>query len=183
MLGEDVACIIYIGNILDEAIGIEKLINKLSGREYLIDSLEKNFKYEQCEALGSLIETYIHALIDNVPSANSDSFNPLIENIKNYIESNLEYNVNVKQIAMAFKYNEQYLGRIFKKETNLSFCDYINKQRIKRAKVLLEKTNDSIINISSSVGFNNVTYFNRLFKKHLNISPSEYRYYVKNKFG
>jgi len=180
IIGEDVACIIYIGNILDETKGIKKLKKKLSGRDYLLDSLEKNFTFEQCEVLGSLLETYIRTLLNSVPSVNFNNFNPLIENIKNYIEANLEYDINITQIAKTFKYNEQYLGRIFKKETQMSFCNYINIQRIERAKILLEKTDDSVINIAITVGFNNVTYFNRMFKRNLSMTPLEYRKYSRS---
>ena len=74
-----------------------------------------------------------------------------------------------------FHYNEEYLGRLFKKETHMSFSDYVSKQRIERAKRLLIETNDSVVSIAVKVGFNNVTYFNRVFKKYLNMTPLEFR--------
>lgn len=114
-------------------------------------------------------------MLENVPSAAFNAFNPLIENIKNYIESNLEFDIKITQIAKTFQYNEQYIGRLFKKKTQMSFSNYISKQRIERAKILLKETDDSVIDIAFKVGFNNVTYFNRIFKKYLNITPSEFR--------
>ncbi len=57
----------------------------------------------------------------------------------------------------------------------MSFSNYISKQRIERAKILLKETDDSVIDIAFKVGFNNVTYFNRIFKKYLNTTPSEFR--------
>ena len=172
VIGNDVACIIFIGNILEER---KKLTDKIRGKEHLLDTLEKEFTFHQCEVLGSLIETYIRTLLEHVPSANLNRFNPLIENIKTYVEANLEYDITISQIAKTFQYNEQYLGRLFKEKTDMSFSNYVSKQRIERAKVLLKETNDSVINIALNVGFNNVTYFNRLFKKYLNMSPSEFR--------
>ena len=175
VIGNDVACIIYIGNILEETKGYEKIKGKISDKDYLFDTLEKNFTFSQCEVVGSLIETYIRTLLDNVPSVNLNSFNPLIENVKSYIEANLEYDINISQTAKIFQYNEQYLGRLFKNKTKMSFSNYVNRQRIERAKLLLQETEDSIINIALNVGFNNVTYFNRLFKKYSKMSPSEFR--------
>lgn len=175
VIGEDVACIIYIGNILEKTKGYEKLKKNLDDKDYLLDSLEKNFTYDQCEVVGSLLETHIRTLLENIPSENLKNFNPLIENIKNYVEANLEYDMKISQIAKIFHYNEQYLGRLFKKETQMSFSNYISKQRIERAKLLLKETDASVINIALKVGFNNVTYFNRVFQKYLKKTPSEFR--------
>jgi len=175
VINDDVVCIIFIGNILEETTGCEKLKKRLPEKEFLLDTLESNFTPEQCEAVGALLETYIRTLLENIVSKLPDSFNPLIENIKNYVEANLEYDIKIAEVAKAFKYNEQYLGRLFKKETGLSFCEYINKQRINRAKRLLKETEESVIDIASFVGFNNVTYFNRIFKRQLSITPLEFR--------
>lgn len=175
VINGDVVCIIFIGNILEETTGCEKLRKRLPKKEFLLDTLESNFTPEQCEAVGALLETYIRTLLENIVSKLPDSFNPLIENIKNYVEANLEYDIKIAEVAKAFKYNEQYLGRLFKKETGLSFCEYINKQRINRAKRLLKETEESVIDIASFAGFNNVTYFNRIFKRQLNITPLEFR--------
>ena len=171
----DVACIIFVGNILEEARGCKKLRKNLPGKEFLLDTLESGFTPEQCEAVGALLETYIRTLLKNIAPNLPGRFNPLIENIKNYIEANLEYDIKIAEVARSFRYNEQYLGRIFKKETGVSFCDYINKQRIERAKKLLKETGECVINIASAVGFNNVTYFNRIFKRNIGVTPSDFR--------
>ncbi len=175
LIDGNLACMIYIGNILEKTTGYETLKNKIKGKEWLFDSMEKDFTFEKCESVAELIETYILILIEKFSSGDLKKYNPLIENIKNYIEENLEYDMKISMLAKTFGYNEQYLGRIFKRETKLSITEYINKRRIERAKLLLKETNDSVINISDSVGFNNVTYFNRLFKKIVNKTPIEYR--------
>ena len=175
VIGNDVVCIIFIGNILEETKGYGMLKENITDKDYLLDTLEKKFTFEQCETIGSLLETYIRTLLKSISLTHLNNFNPLIENIKNYIEANLEYNIKISQIAKTFQYNEQYLGRLFKKEVQMSFSNYISKRRIERAKLLLKETDDSIINIALEVGFNNVTYFNRIFKKYLKMTPSEFR--------
>ncbi len=173
VIENDVACIIYIGNILSE--NSEKLKSRLPEKLHLLDTLEKNFGLDDCEKVGGLLETYIRTLLENIPSCNKNKFNPLIENIKNYIEANLEFDIKISQIAEAFHYNERYLGRLFKKETNMSFSDYISSKRLIKSKSLLKNTDFTVLDISSKLGFNNVTYFNRLFKKTFKITPTEYR--------
>ena len=77
VIGKDVACIIYIGNILETTKGYEKLKKILDGKDYLLDSLERNFTYDQCEVVGSLLEIYIRTLLENIPSETLNHFNPL----------------------------------------------------------------------------------------------------------
>ena len=98
-----------------------------------------------------------------------------MENIKSYIMDNLEYNITISLIADIFHYNKLYLGRLFKKETGESITDFINTQRLKRAARLLKDTEQSILSVANRTGFNNVTYFNRLFKNFYEVSPKEYR--------
>lgn len=175
VIDDEVACIIYIGNILDEPAGQDKLIGRLTGKEYLTESLENNFSRNRCEELASLLETYIRILLRDVPGENAGGFNPLMENIKGYTEKNLEYDVTIPQLAKMFHYNEQYLGRLFKKETGMSFNSYVCNQRIERAKLLLKENDDPVIDIATRSGFNNVTYFNRVFKRIVGITPTDYR--------
>ena len=95
--------------------------------------------------------------------------------MKSYILSNIEFDINTSRIANIFHYNEVYLGRLFKKQVGIGINDYINLQRIEIAKKRLATTREKVIDISSGVGFNNVTYFNRVFKKHTGMTPKEYR--------
>jgi len=99
----------------------------------------------------------------------------MIENIKRYITSNPGGDITLGELAGIFHYNEKYLGRLFKRETGKTLHEYINEKRVRRAEQLLRTTGENIINISERVGFNNVTYFNRIFKKIHGKSPAAYR--------
>ncbi len=172
IINNEVASIIFIGNILDK--NSKRLARKLHDKEYLLETLENKFTAKDCETVGSLLEVYIKTLLKNVPPE-EDALNPLIENIKSYINENIEFNVTLSHISELFHYNQQYLGRLFKKETGMNFNEYINLEKLKNAKYILEQTNLKVLDVSYRVGFNNVTYFNRIFKKHFGLSPTEYR--------
>ena len=157
----EVAAVIFIGNIQSER-GISD------------PTLEKNFTEEDCEKVGNIMENHILLLLRHSPTGKKPT-SPLVENIKNYILSNIEFDINISYISKIFHYNEMYLGRLFKRETGESVSDYITLRRLEIAKELLSSTNEKIINIASTVGFNSVTYFNRVFKKHTGICPSDFR--------
>ena len=98
--------------------------------------------------------------------------------IKRTIEFVNEYymqDIHLCQIADACHINEKYLGRIFKQKTGLSFRQYLTEQRFKQVEKRLKSSNESITDIALSCGFEEITYFNHLFKRTYGISPTEYR--------
>ena len=71
--------------------------------------------------------------------------------------------------------NKDYLSNLFKKETGISFSDYVNLQRIKKAQELLTETHLRTYQIAQQVGFQDESYFSRVFKKIVGMRPGEYR--------
>jgi len=165
LVAGDVAAIIFIGNIVRDETRADKS---------LLRTLEKDFSESDCETVSGIVENHILMLFEKFGCGEKVS-NKLIENIKSYILANIEFDISISRIAKLFHYNETYLGRLFRKETGMSINDYINSRRMEIAKKLLTETDRTVINISASVGFNNVTYFNRIFKKSEGITPSGYR--------
>ena len=170
----EVAAIIYIGNILRRGSGGTRLKRLLEEPDTLLATMEQEFDEESCRALGALIESYIRALWEQESKNNYGKKPSLIENIKGYIAANLEYDISLSDTARLFHYNGQYLGRLFKRETGMSFAEYVNRERVKLAAEYL-KEDASVISIAYRVGFNNVTYFNRMFKRHFGCAPLEYK--------
>ncbi|WP_236671758.1 response regulator transcription factor [Enterococcus sp. BWB1-3] len=83
--------------------------------------------------------------------------------------------LSLKSAAETLHLSVVYLGQLFKKETELSFNQYLNLVRIKRAQHLLLHTQQTINEISESIGYNNTNYFSKLFKKLNGLTPKEFR--------
>ena len=174
VINNKVVCVIFIGNILPEKEKQQRLLSKID-EESLVYDLQHNYSFEQCRNLGEALSDYIKYLIEDKDEKNIFDFNPLIENIKNYIEENFNFDFAVSEISKVFNYNEKYLGKVFKAKTGYTIKEYINYRRVDMAKDMLKATNLSVIEISLKVGFNNVTYFNKIFKRLTNLTPMEYR--------
>lgn len=101
-----------------------------------------------------------------------------IPSIISYIEKNYK-TVTVNQVAEHFNYHPNYLGKLFKKNTNSTLSDEIINVRLKHAKDLLLKSNNSIEEIAFLVGYSNVSSFIRSFKKKFESTPSKFRRYRK----
>ena len=69
--------------------------------------------------------------------------------------------------------------RWFKNMTGSSFTSYLNERRLVAASILLLDTNDTILSVAESVGFENLSNFNRQFKKRYGVSPRDYRISMK----
>lgn len=92
-----------------------------------------------------------------------------------YIHENPHKNITVSQLADISCVTEDYLSRIFKKQTNYTPIKYINLKKIEKAQILLLTTDMPIIDIAIQLSIENISYFNRLFKQYAHISPSKYR--------
>lgn len=172
----ELICMIYIGNIFTSGREERKLCRRLGDKKEMIRTMEMDFDESQCRALSRVLESYIRLLLTVYPTNRTpgDS-SSMIENIKRYITSNPGGEITLCELAGIFHYNEKYLGRLFKRETGKTLHEYINEKRVRQAERLLRATDESIIDISERIGFNNVTYFNRVFKKIHGKSPAVYR--------
>ena len=70
---------------------------------------------------------------------------------------------------------------MFKEETGMYFSDYISMLRIRKAKMLLETTHQSVGDIARQVGIYDVSYFTQCFKKQVRLSPTQYRQSLQSK--
>lgn len=96
------------------------------------------------------------------------------QRICQYIDENLSSPLKLKTIADIFGYNSAYLGKLFARETGDHFNNYVDKQRIKKAKDYLEK-GFSVSQACELSGFASTDYFTRKFKKYVGLLPSEYK--------
>ncbi len=104
-----------------------------------------------------------------------DSNEKRVDFIKEYIGEHLRDKITMKYLAEQMHMNEQYLTRIFKRETGQSVLDYITDQRMITAGRLLRETDYSVNFIADCVGCENYSYFTKLFKKQTGYTPTEYR--------
>ena len=99
----------------------------------------------------------------------------VIENIKIYLERNYQKDLTQEFISTLFYINRSYLSTLFKARTGEKFTDYLNGIRIEKARELLSGTDRKMYHIAKAVGYDNVKYFFRIFKKKTGMTPEQYR--------
>ena len=92
-----------------------------------------------------------------------------------YIEHNFKNSCSVKDIARNTSYNPEYISHIFKKHMGITCKSYITARRLNHATYLLCETDKTCLFCALESGFSSQRSFNREFKNHLSLSPTEYR--------
>ncbi|MNE76734.1 HTH-type transcriptional regulator YesS [compost metagenome] len=83
--------------------------------------------------------------------------------------------MSLQEVAGRFYVSREYISRKFKQEYGINFSDYIGSVRINKAKLLLQNPNLKLSQISEMVGFHDVKYFSKVFKKQVGVTPKDYR--------
>ena len=100
---------------------------------------------------------------------------PIITKAKAFIHEHQAEDISLGAVAKAVNTSTFYFCKMFKKVTGLNFTNYLSRVRIEKAKNLLLNPNLRISEIAFEVGFQSLTHFNRVFKKIIGQSPTQYR--------
>lgn len=128
----------------------------------------KNYLYETVLYISEQFEMIMNA-------TGTTTKDTLFEDILYYIDHNYRTNLKLEIIAPLFGYNSAYLGKIFSKNVGENFNSYVDHVRIEESKKLLSENKLKVYEISDAVGYKNVDYFHKKFKKYMGMSPAEYR--------
>ena len=159
---------------------------RLGVEDYLLkpipyDDLENILEKVQKKILTQEKTLDLSEMVEDYPEEGSEN---IVSQVKRIIAENLSVgNLQRDELAAMVHVSSGYLGRIFKKETGLALTDYIIKKRIFVAKQLLIKTSLSITDISARVGISYSSYFTKIFKEQVGVTPQEYRQKSKYERG
>ena len=161
----------------------------LISRAAIEGGVSPNVAYDLCDFYGQRIEDSV-SLDDNAAvssemrevyfqkvceAKHTDGISPIVKNCCDYIGVHINEKLSIGDLAERAGYSEYYFSRKFKQEMGCSINEYIMREKIERAKVLLSTTNMSILDISVALSFNSRSYFSDTLQKIAGISPGEYR--------
>ena len=145
------------------------------------DAFKKSVKTNDIE-FSDMINDIL--LIENLINSIYVSYGKIYENLKNdeillstieFINNNYMHKLTLKLLATNCHCNTSYLSRLFKEKCGINIIDYINLERVKKAKEMLSISSLRITEIALVCGFSTPDYFSQVFKKYTKLSPSEYR--------
>lgn len=140
----------------------------------LNNEVDKLYRTTGLSAVKEIINANIQRLEENF-NINPQTIHREVECVKQYIYNNFKEEIGVEQLAEMVYMAPSYLSCVFKKETGQNLSKFIKSVRMEKAKEMLDKTHMKIVNISTEVGYPNVSYFCQSFREYYGISPQKFR--------
>ncbi|MDQ1914147.1 response regulator [Paenibacillus sp. GD4] len=141
--------------------------------------LPDNASLATAERLYDSLHACLMGLIEHIRlSRNWWSYNRMVKSAKEYIEEHYKKaDLSLKDAAAHFALSPNYFGNMFKKETGVSFNQYVTQFRMEKAKAFLQNPFVKVYEAGEAVGYEDYAYFSKTFKKYTGFSPSDYRKY------
>lgn len=106
---------------------------------------------------------------------------PIVIEVQKYINRNYHNeDLSISEVANSLGVSQTYLTRLFKRELKMTFADYLTNVRIKNAIILMRDPYLELYEIAELIGYSTQHYFSNVFKKHVGISPKDYKLGVVN---
>ncbi|MGG1515978.1 response regulator [Paenibacillus oryzisoli] len=143
-----------------------------------IDLFDRSFTLEEyVDFMHSLME----ACIVSMEWKRTQKHNQTIERAVDFIQGNYAKDISLEDTARHVHMNASYFCSYFKMETGCSFVEYVTSVRMEKAKTLMMDAQLRLYEIAQLVGYQEVKYFSRLFKKRMGVTPAEYRQFFFRK--
>lgn len=159
---------------LAEEWGVEVDREKLK-QAYFATPLLPNARHESVVKLLTIFAQHLSMLSNQVVVQQGNTEPPVITRAKDFIKEHQTEELSLGQVAKAVNTSTFYFCKMFKKTTGINFTDYLSRVRIEKSKNLLLNPNLRVSEIAFEVGFQSLTHFNRVFKRILGQSPTQYR--------
>ncbi|BES64389.1 response regulator transcription factor [Gottschalkiaceae bacterium SANA] len=152
----------------------EKKFRENEKWEAKIGKLDQLASVKACQ---SICIDALEKLLKNKQSKYSER----MEAAMNYVHQNFNRDLSLVEVAEYLHITPEYFSRLFKEEVGSSFTTYLITHRLKKAEYLLRKTNLSVAEIAEQVGYEQASYFSRIYKKYRGITPLKTREFENKK--
>ena len=147
-------------------------------REAQREYLEKRTGYTEvfrCKLMEILILTMRKVVSEDRASEKKNLQSTAVLEAMHYLEQNYRSKAVLSNFCQVHHYSLQYISGRFKRETGLTVSEYLQKLRLEKSCELLLGSNKTVQKIAQEVGYEDVKFFNQLFRRKLNMSPGEFR--------
>ena len=140
-----------------------------------LDIISRINETESFEALQGVCVSLIEFITKNMLTSIYNGNSQIVTKALQFINKNYKEKISLKDIEDKLHVNSSYFSTLFKQEMGVTFTDYLNSLKIDHACQMLSDTNLSVIEISLSTGFEDQSYFTKVFKKAKGMTPKAFR--------
>jgi YesN/AraC family two-component response regulator len=127
------------------------------------------------DQLTAWLASSLHTLMNQVSDVADSKHSASITKAITYMKQKYALNPTLEEVSEYAGYSPAYFSRIFKEDTGMTFSEFLNEIRIEKSKSLLLTSGLTIAQISTMLGYNDQSYFCRIFKNVTGTTPDRYR--------
>lgn len=148
---------------------------RLSDAENIGDILDKSVEsLDQKNLYDAMMETVDYIMCEKETAA-TDSMKDIVRRAAAYVDTHYTEELTLTSLAERYHVESTYFSRMFRQEKGKNLILYITEKRIEKAKEYIEETEMNLTDAAFLVGYDDYTYFSRVFKKSTGLSPREYK--------
>ena len=165
---------IYLQNLLYSIIkAIYDKVPKIEFEEALALA-EALFRAKSLKNMMEVYEQAVEKMLSFIQGEDQDE-SRIIQKIKNLIEKEYAKDISLNYVAENVNLTPAYVSYIFKKETGQTLVKYVTDIKMMKARKMLEEGTLKIVQVAKTCGYENQSYFNRLFKNYYGVTPKQLR--------
>lgn len=152
----------------------EFLICNVDMKSNIAEMIEELYHAQDVASIKRMFILEVNEIIDALHIENSQ-FSPVIKQVLAIVDKEYQKDMSLKTLAHKYNMNVSYLGQRFLKEVGCSFSYYLNNTRCKKGRELILNSNRRINDIANEIGYVDISYFYRTFRKCYGVSPASLR--------
>lgn len=181
----------YIGVLREKSIELADMMlrtaSKMEIKNDHISSIEKHYsceliQMETYDTIKEYLNRMLDAIFEEILSRNDHNMSNKVKEALDYIAENYNEWLSLQDVAKSMHLSPHYFSKLFKREMGMTYVSYVTKYKIEKAKEALEKTDQPIVNIALDLGYDETSYFSKVFKKMEGVTPTQYRKAKSNDF-
>ena len=148
---------------------------KILENQSMLEMADKAVDSMDLNQINEILNEVIQSFVGKSQQVASDSIKSGIKQAVLYVQEHFEENLSLSSLSAQFHVESSYFSRMFRKETGENLMLFICRKRMEKAVEYMKNTDRNLTEIAFMVGYDDYTYFNKVFKKMMGISPREYR--------
>lgn len=131
--------------------------------------------FERVEKFFYKIQSIVETFLDGIFSLADKKHLAIVKNARDFIMENYALPLTVNDVARHLFISPSHLSRLFREELDCTLNDYLTRVRVEQAVEIMKKPEFSVAQVSKAVGFKNQSYFSKVFRKYIGVTPLTYK--------
>lgn len=160
--------------LIDYALEEQNPLN-MADVDNILESVDKKTESLEIVELCGMIKEAVLYLMPEKEIAATDSMRDIVQKAVAWVDAHYMEEVTLASLAERYHVENSYFSKIFRQETGINLIVYITRKRMEKAKEYIRNTDMNLMEVAFMTGYDDYTYFSRVFKKNTGMSPKEYR--------